>query len=123
MAPTIFLKDHKPVLAIGSPAGQRIPTAVLQVSLDVLKFDRPLRDAVLAPRFHVRSGTSFGPNALDLESGFDKGMDAQLTSMGWNVHRRDDSDFYFGSVNAALLHDGVATGVADSRRTSDAAGD
>jgi gamma-glutamyltranspeptidase len=96
---------------------------VLQVSLDVLEFARPLRDAVLSPRFHVRSGTSFGPNAVDLESGFSRSLDAQLSDMGWNVHRRDDNDFYFGSVNAALLHDGIATGVADDRRTADAAGD
>ena len=50
-------------------------------------------------------------------------LDASLTGMGWQVKRRQEHDFYFGSVNAALIDDGKITGVADQRRTSDAGGD
>lgn len=126
MTPTIAFKNDKPVLAIGSPAGQRIPTAVLQVMVDVLDFHRPLEDAIRAPRFHVRhaTGKADHPNDLDIEQQSDPALDASLTSMGWTPHRRDDSDFYFGSVNAAEIEpDGHVLGVADQRRTSDAGGE
>jgi gamma-glutamyltranspeptidase/glutathione hydrolase len=125
MAPTIFFKDDKPVLAIGSPAAQRIPTAVLQVSLDVLDFDQPLADAIRAPRFHIQTPTlKDGPNNVDLESTSSTALDPALTAMGWNVHRRSVHDFYFGCVNAAqIAPDGTITAVADQRRTSDVAGD
>ncbi|HWC92287.1 MAG TPA: gamma-glutamyltransferase, partial [Pseudolabrys sp.] len=38
MAPTIVLKDGKPVLITGSPGGSRIITAVLQVMVNVIDF-------------------------------------------------------------------------------------
>jgi gamma-glutamyltranspeptidase/glutathione hydrolase len=122
MTPTIVFKDGKPVLAIGSPASDRIPTAVLQVTLDVLDFHRPLEDAIRAPRFHLRHAN---PNAndLDIEAQSDPSLDAVLTKMGWQPHRRDDSDFYFGSVNAALIDGTHVVGVADQRRTSDVGGE
>jgi gamma-glutamyltranspeptidase/glutathione hydrolase len=123
MAPTIFIKDGKPVLVIGSPAGQRIPTAVLQVALDVLDFDRPLQQAIDAPRFHIRSSTSkTGPNKIDLEPTAPATLDAALKARGWDVERHAANDFYFGSVNAAVLYEGTIEGVADQRRTSDAGG-
>ncbi len=124
MSPTIFFQHDRPLLAIGSPAGQRIPTAVLQVSLDVLDFDRPLEEAIRAPRFHIESTLHpDSANHVDLESSNPPGLDEQLKSMGWNVHRHDEQDFYFGCVNAVLFKDGNVTGVADQRRTSDAVGD
>ncbi len=124
MSPTLFLKDGAPVLAIGSPAGQRIPTAVLQVALDVLDFHRPLADAVRAARFHIRSGISRpdGANKIDLESQSPAFLDAALKARGWDVNRRDVRDFYFGSVNAALIRPEGITAVADLRRTADADG-
>jgi gamma-glutamyltranspeptidase/glutathione hydrolase len=121
MTPTIIFKDDKPFLAIGSPAADRIPTAVLQVTLDVLDFHRPLEEAIRAPRFHLRHADP-ALNDLDIENQSDPSLDASLTKMGWQPHRRDDSDFYFGSVNAALIDGNHVIGVADQRRTSDVGG-
>ena len=52
MAPTIFMKDNKPALVIGSAAGPRIITAVMQVALNVLVHNMDVQSAISAPRFH-----------------------------------------------------------------------
>jgi gamma-glutamyltranspeptidase/glutathione hydrolase len=125
MTPTIVLRNGKPVLAIGAPGGQRIPTGVLQVTIDVLDFQRPLPEAIDAPRFHLRrsSAPTSPVNEIDVEQNFDPLAEKALNDKGWNTFRRDHSEFYFGAVNAAMfLNDGRILGVADQRRTGDAGG-
>ena len=123
MSPTIFLKDGRPVLAIGSPASARIPTAVLQVSLDVLDFGTPLADAVRHPRFHVRGTTKGKSNVVEVETTMPAAWDEQMAKLGWDV-RPVPATTYWGSVNAVRFNaDGTLTAVADQRRTSDAGGD
>jgi len=127
VTPTIVLdQQRKPLLAIGSPGADRIPVAVLQVLVDVVDFNRPLRDAVTAPRFHLRKAAtrSDAPNHIDLEKPVDDTAAAALEQRGWKLTKRDNHDFYFGSVNAALFApDGTLTAVADRRRTNDAGGE
>jgi gamma-glutamyltranspeptidase/glutathione hydrolase len=124
MSPTIFLRDGKPVLAIGSPASARIPTAVLQVSLDILDFGRPLAEAIRTPRFHLHTLTKGKPNVLELETTVPADYDATLSKMGWDVQRiPPEKATYWGSVNAVQFGPDGLTAVADQRRTSDAGGD
>ncbi len=52
MTPTIVLKDGKPVIVTGAPGGSRIITAVLQVILNVIDFNKSITEAVAAPRVH-----------------------------------------------------------------------
>ena len=52
MSPTIVLQDGEPVLCIGGSGGSRIPTAVEQVALYVLKDGLHPQAAVVAPRVH-----------------------------------------------------------------------
>jgi gamma-glutamyltranspeptidase/glutathione hydrolase len=52
MTPTIVVKDGKVVLITGSPGGRTIVNTVLEVVLNVLEFDMPLRQAVDAARMH-----------------------------------------------------------------------
>ncbi len=123
MTPTIVLKDGAPVLAIGSPAGQRIPGAVLQCTLDVLDAKMPLEKVIESVRFHVRrpSAASEPANEMDLEQEAPKSLDAELSSKGWKVFRRARGEFYFGAVNATeFMPGGKIIGVADQRRTGDA---
>ncbi|CAN5517903.1 gamma-glutamyltransferase [soil metagenome] len=125
MSPTIVLKNGRPFLVIGSPGGQRIPVGVLQVTLDVLQFNRPLPDAVNGPRFHLRRNASRNdpPNEVDLDGEFDKSLEEQLQKMGWSTYRKNKGEFYFGAVNAAMfMSNGKILGVADQRRTGDAGG-
>jgi gamma-glutamyltranspeptidase/glutathione hydrolase len=52
MTPTIVVKGGKVVLVTGSPGGRTILNTVLGVTLGVLEFGLPLRQAVDAPRLH-----------------------------------------------------------------------
>ena len=52
MTPTIFVKDGRAVLALGSPGGPTIINTVLQVSLNVLVQGWNVQSAVEAPRIH-----------------------------------------------------------------------
>jgi gamma-glutamyltranspeptidase / glutathione hydrolase len=52
MSPTIVLRDGQPLMALGTPGGSRIITAVLLTLLNVIDFRMNLQEAVDAPRFH-----------------------------------------------------------------------
>jgi gamma-glutamyltranspeptidase / glutathione hydrolase len=66
MTPAIVLKDGKPFLVTGSPGGSRIPTAVLQVIVNVIDRRMNVADAVGAPRIHHQ----WLPDEVRAERGF-----------------------------------------------------
>jgi gamma-glutamyltranspeptidase / glutathione hydrolase len=68
MAPTIVLRDGKPVLALGSPGGATIITTVAQILFDRYGLGTPLPTALAAPRFSQRNAasTAVEPAALTL---------------------------------------------------------
>jgi gamma-glutamyltranspeptidase/glutathione hydrolase len=78
MAPTIVLKDGKPVLVTGSPGGSRIISAVLQVIVNVLDYHMDVAAAVAAPRLHHQ----WLPDEVRVERGFDDDTLAALKAMG-----------------------------------------
>jgi len=83
MTPTIILRDAQPILALGSPGGGRIITAVIQVLLNRLQFGDDLALAVARPRLHHQ----WLPDALYVEEG--GFTDAQLEALrarGHTVH-------------------------------------
>ena len=55
MAPTIVLRDGRPLFAVGSPGGSTIIKTVLQILLDRLDFGMSLPDAIAAPRASQRN--------------------------------------------------------------------
>ncbi len=59
MAPTLLLKDGKPVFAYGSPGGATIINSVLNVTLNLLDHGLTMQQAIDAPRLSVThaSGT------------------------------------------------------------------
>ncbi len=121
MAPTIVLENGKPLLALGSPASQRIPTGIYQVLSAVLDYQQTLADAIDEPRFHTRSRRSSNepPNVIDLEEGFDSGTGAELSEAHWDIQSKSRKSYYFGGVNAVgFLPDGRREAVADDRRTN-----
>jgi len=125
IAPIIATRDGKPILALGIPGGQRIPTTTLQLLVDILGDDVPLVEAFERPRFHVRRpiGSEEEPNIVDLEQDAPPALDADLVERGWKVVRKRRDGSYFGGGNAVLYHvDGKLEGVADLRRTNFAAG-
>ncbi len=125
IAPIIATRDGKPVLALGIPGGQRIPTTTLQLLVDLLGNDVPLVDAFDRSRFHVRRpiGSDESPNIVDLEEDAPAELDADLQARGWKTVRMRRNGSYFGGGNAVMYQpDGRLEGVADLRRTNFAAG-
>ncbi len=125
IAPVIAVREGKPVLALGIPGGQRIPTTTLQLLVDILGSDVPLAEAFDRPRFHVRRpiGAEELPNLVDLEEGATEGLEEELAERGWRAVWKKRNGAYFGGGNAVKYHaDGSLEGVADSRRTNFAAG-
>jgi gamma-glutamyltranspeptidase/glutathione hydrolase len=78
MAPTIVLKDGKPVLVTGSPGGSRIISTVLQVIVNVLDYQMDVAAAVAAPRLHHQ----WLPDEVRVERGFADDTLAALKAMG-----------------------------------------
>jgi gamma-glutamyltranspeptidase/glutathione hydrolase len=78
MAPTIVVKDGKPVLVTGSPGGSRIISAVLQVIVNVLDYNMDVAAAVAAPRLHHQ----WLPDEVRMERGFSDETIAALKAMG-----------------------------------------
>lgn len=110
MTPTIFLKDGKVALVIGTPGGSRIFTSIFQVVSNTYDFQLPLKDAVATMRFHhqlLPANTIFwepyapisGQLATDLEA---KGYN--LADQGFN-----------GDVQAIKVEGRVPAPVADPR--------
>jgi gamma-glutamyltranspeptidase/glutathione hydrolase len=81
MAPTIVLKDGKPVLVTGSPGGSRIISTVLQVIVNVLDYKMDIAEAVAAPRLHHQ----WLPDEVRIERGFAPDTIAALKAMGHAV--------------------------------------
>jgi gamma-glutamyltranspeptidase/glutathione hydrolase len=52
MAPTIVLREDKPVMVVGTPGGGRIITAVASTLVNVIDYGMNIQEAVDAPRFH-----------------------------------------------------------------------
>jgi gamma-glutamyltranspeptidase/glutathione hydrolase len=108
MSPTIaWRRDER--IALGSPGGSRIPTAVFQVLLGVLGDGRELRDAVAAPRVHHQ----WMPDRIDHEPGaLDEATRAALEAMGHDLNERSGH----GEVHAVRRRaSGRFEAVADER--------
>lgn len=56
MAPTIVLRDGKPVLVTGTGGSNRIGPVMVQVLTNVLRHGMDLEEAILAPRVHCEGG-------------------------------------------------------------------
>jgi len=62
MAPTIVVKEAKPVIVIGTEGGRSIPNTVVQILLNVIEHQMNIGEAIEAPRIHhqwLPDSTSF----------------------------------------------------------------
>jgi len=125
MAPIIVMEKGKPVIAIGSPASDRIPTGVYQVLSNLIDFGMDPIAAIDQPRFHLNRAKSPSEpkNALELEEGFDPTLAEELKK-NWKTSFKQKNQYFFGSVNVVrILPDGKREAFADERRTNVAAGE
>ena len=112
MAPTIVLKNRKPVLAIGSPGGSRIIGYVATSIIAYLDWGMDVQQAVSVPHAVNRFGT------YDLEAGTQaEDLAEALGAMGYEVSIRDLNS----GLHAISLGETLAGG-ADPRREGNALG-
>ncbi|MAU20443.1 MAG: gamma-glutamyltransferase [Martelella sp.] len=114
MAPTIVMKDGKPVLVIGSPGGSSIIGYVAQAVIAYLDWDMNVQEAVAMPHLLNRFGT------YDIEEGTDaEEMAAPLEAMGFKVKLGPQTS----GLQAIAIKDGMLHGGADPRREGIALGE
>jgi gamma-glutamyltranspeptidase/glutathione hydrolase len=112
MAPTILLKDGQLFMTVGAPGGSRIPTAILQVILNVVDFGMNAQDAVDAPRVHHQ----WQPDVLLLEPGISPDTAALLRTQGYSVD--DSPGVVLAQVAAIVSENGWLQGGSDGRTAS-----
>src|SRR5665648_153108 len=115
MAPTIVLKDGKPLLVTGSPGRSRIISTVLQVIVNVLDYRMDVAQVVAAPRLHHQ----WLPDVVRVEHGFADDTLAALRAKGHQVIDQLGQT----SANSILVTDHGLLGAPDPRtRGAEAAG-
>ncbi len=114
MAPTTGRTADGRVLAVGSPGADRITTALMQVLGQGCLGGAPLREAIEAPRLHVRFDEE-GRAVVEHES--DAAIEEAVRASGLASIDHGDLSMYFGGVGAAHRHAGGALEAAgDPRR-------
>mgnify|MGYP001022747675 CR=1 FL=1 len=112
MAPTIVLKDDKPVLVVGSPGGSRIIGYVAKAIIAHLDWGMDVQQAVALPNIVNR----FGP--MDVEPGLPAALTDSLAQIGFEVNQ---TELTSGLQAIAIGPEGL-TGGADPRREGIAIG-
>jgi len=110
MAPTLVLRDGQPVLVLGTPGGDTIPSTLAQVLRNAVDYAMPLDAAVDAPRVHH----GFAPDEVRFEKPRTpaKSVLDELVRRG---HRLSKITKPIGDANSILLEGGTAWAVADRR--------
>jgi gamma-glutamyltranspeptidase/glutathione hydrolase len=108
MAPTLVLRQNRPVLLLGASGGPRIISSVLNVLLDVVDFGFTLEEAIRARRIHHQ----WSPDEIRFDAPVDAAFVNALTSRGHHVSSRHST----GIVQAILVRDGELIGAADPRK-------
>jgi gamma-glutamyltranspeptidase/glutathione hydrolase len=107
MAPTIVMKDDKPVIVTGSPGGSRIIGYVAQSLIGMMDWNMSPQEAADMPHLVNRFGT------FDLEAGTDaENLAPALEAMGFKTSIRDLNS----GIHAIMVTKNGLIGGADSRR-------
>ncbi len=104
MAPTILLREGRPVLALGLPGGVRIFASVLQAIVNVIDHGMSLQEAVEAPRVWTQG------QELEVESAVGDEVRAGLAARGHHVVAVPHVAGGMGAI--AFEADGTLTGAS-----------
>ncbi|GAB4066051.1 gamma-glutamyltransferase [Ancylobacter sonchi] len=107
MAPTIVMKDGKPLLALGSPGGSQIIGYVAKTLIAHFDWGMDLPAAIAAPNVLARFDT------VEVEQGTPaEALEPKLTALGYKVKKAPMTS----GVQAVLIGPDGLTGAADPRR-------
>lgn len=113
MAPTIVLKDGKPVILSGSPGGSRIIGYVVQSLVALIDWNMDPAQAVNLGHVLNRNGaTEIEEETAEVRHGID------LTALGHEVRFENMNS----GLNVIVIGDGLLTGASDPRREGVALG-
>jgi gamma-glutamyltranspeptidase/glutathione hydrolase len=111
MSPTLVYRGDGSLAALGSGGSNRIRTAILQVLVNLIDFDLPIREAVEAPRLHLESGVG------NLEGGLGPDCAEVVRELAEQIIEWPPHNLFFGGVHAVTrLPDGRLGAAGDPRR-------
>ena len=114
MAPTVVLREGRPVLLLGSPGGSRIINYVAESLVAILDWGMTPAEALSLGHAVNRNG------ATDLEAGTDaEALAPALEALGHEARIRDLNS----GLHAIMISDGELFGAADPRREGTVRGD
>jgi gamma-glutamyltranspeptidase/glutathione hydrolase len=108
MAPSVYERNGRPRLVLGSAGSRRLHGAIFQVVVNVAGCGLGVEDAVEAPRMHAEAGVVHceDPAAAD-----------ELEAAGLPVVRWRERNLFFGGVSAVeIREDGALAAAGDPRR-------
>jgi gamma-glutamyltranspeptidase/glutathione hydrolase len=110
MAPTLVLRRGQPILVLGTPGGDTIPSTIAQVLRHLVDHGMTLDQAIDAPRVHQ----CFVPDEFRYEAShpLPARVLERLRGLGHRPSRKHTS---MGDANSILLDGQVAWGYADPR--------
>ena len=110
MAPTLVLRNAEPVLVLGTPGGDTIPSTLVQVLRHLVDHGMTIDQAVDAPRVHH----CFVPDEFRYEAShpLSPSVLGALKALGHTVSRKRT---VMGDANSILIAGNVAWGYADPR--------
>ena len=110
MAPTLVISPQGKKISLGSGGSNRLRTAILQVLVNIIDFDKSLHDAVNQPRIH------FENELLSIEPGFGADALRVLCKQFKNHKLWEQQNLFFGGVHTVTGQNGVFDGAGDQRR-------
>lgn len=112
MSPTIVRRGGEVVAGLGSAGSNRIRSAILQTSINLLNRGMTPQEAVDEGRIHLEAGV------LQAEPGVDEAALEEIESAGQEVFRWTDKNLFFGGVQVVTRDPatGVLDGGGDPRR-------
>ena len=116
MAPTLLLRDGRPLAAVGSAGSNRLRSAILMVVAGMVDSGLGPADAVRRPRVHHECG------GVDVEGGVPADAVGALRDAGFDLRLWDEANLYFGGVSAVGVTAGGLEAAGDPRRGGGAAG-
>jgi gamma-glutamyltranspeptidase / glutathione hydrolase len=108
MSPTVVSSPDGDLISLGSPGASRIPTAIMQILVNVVDYGLSLEAAVRAPRLHAE-GDLFA---------YEVGARKADLSLYERVLAYDEPSMFFGGVNAVRrTPESFFEAAADPRRS------